>query len=283
MAKKSGSASLFVRAAKLVVSLIVAIALLIFRLAKWLALSAFALLKSLASAIFHSAKAAVKTASSPKPTPKQMTQVEAIEGSLAAFDNFLYYSKSTVGLILGGRGTGKSALGMRLLENWAAAGRKVYALGFDASSLPSYINVVQDVSKAANGSAVLVDEGGILFSSRDAMSKGNKLLSELLFIARHKDLSLVFITQNSATLEVNTIRQADYLLLKKPSLLQSSFERGKIKDIYAQAAKRFSQLEQKVGKPLTYVYSDAFHGFASAPLPTFWSEEASKAFRNKTV
>ncbi|PIT85258.1 hypothetical protein COU36_04305, partial [Candidatus Micrarchaeota archaeon CG10_big_fil_rev_8_21_14_0_10_59_7] len=127
-----------------------------------------------------------------------------------------------------------------------------------------------------NGSVLLADEGGISFSSRESMSDANRLLSKLLFIARHKDISILFISQNSANIEVNTIRQADYLLLKRPSLLQKDFERGKIRDVYGDVADDFKKLGGDRG--LVYVYSDSFRGFASNALPSFWSERASKAF-----
>ena len=196
------------------------------------------------------------------------------EGDIAEFESRIS-SQSTIGLILGARGSGKSALGMRILENMAAKGRKVCAMGFDESSLPSWITSVEKVEEIPNGSFVLVDEGGILFSSRDSQSSGNKLLSSLLLVARHKDLSVLFISQNSANLEINSIRQADYLLMRKPSLLQKEFERKKIGKIYDGVD--FSSLPDG-GKHSTYIYSDEFRGFAANGLPSFWSSRASKSF-----
>jgi len=206
-----------------------------------------------------------------------LRQIRAYEGNCGDFENWLHLSKSTVGIILGSRGSGKSALGMRLLENWAAAGKKVFAMGFGEGSVPPWIGMVDKIEEAQNGSVLLVDEGGIEFSSRESMSDANKLLSKLLFVCRHKDISLLFIAQNSANLEINSIRQADYLLMKKPSLLQKDFERGKIRDIYGGVEGDFRELGKEKG--LVYVYSDRFRGFASNALPTFWSEKASKAYR----
>ncbi|MDP3742361.1 MAG: zonular occludens toxin domain-containing protein, partial [Candidatus Micrarchaeota archaeon] len=185
-------------------------------------------------------------------------------------------SKSAVGIILGARGSGKSVLGMRLLENAKAKGRKVQALGFASSSLPSWIECIDSIEKAKNNSFLLVDEGGITFSSRSSMGDANKLLSQLLFISRHKDLSVLFISQNSANIDVNAIRQADYLLLKKSSLLQLDFERKKIKEIYEQSSAGFAKYSAIDG--VTFVYSDEFRGFIANGLPSFWSEGISKSF-----
>ncbi|MFH0970993.1 MAG: hypothetical protein V1835_00345 [Candidatus Micrarchaeota archaeon] len=206
--------------------------------------------------------------------------LESSTGDFKQFENYLLNSKSTVGIILGARGTGKSALGMRILENvHAKRGRKVAALGFLKESLPSWIKVVDKTELIENNSFVLVDEGGIVFSARQAMSDANKILSELLLISRHKDLSILFISQNSANLDVNAIRQADYLLLRKSSLLQKDFERKKIKEVY-EGAKGLFEKYGKEKQKITYVYSDDFRGMIANALPSFWTEAAGKAFKD---
>ncbi|PIN76655.1 hypothetical protein COV17_01560 [Candidatus Woesearchaeota archaeon CG10_big_fil_rev_8_21_14_0_10_36_11] len=152
-------------------------------------------------------------------------EVRNLQGNLHLFNDALYKNKSTIGLIIGARGTGKSAIGMRMLENFnVKTTKKVYALGFKRQSLPEWITIIQNVNDIENNSVILIDEGGIEFSSRKSMSDSNTLLSEILLIARHKDLSVIFITQNSSNLEINVIRQADYLLLKPSSLLQPKFD-----------------------------------------------------------
>jgi hypothetical protein len=167
---------------------------------------------------------------------------------------------------------------MKLLENFHSKSRKnVYAMGFRKEDLPSWINVVENVNQIENDSVVLIDEGGIAFSSRKSMSDANQLLSELLMIARHKNLTILFITQNSSNIEVNVLRQADFLLMKPSSLLQKDFERKKIKDIYEKIAQDFDNMKEYPG--LTYVHSDKFQGFISNELPSFWNVKVSKSFK----
>jgi hypothetical protein len=212
------------------------------------------------------------------PAYSQMVLEKKLSGELGEFEEKLLSSQSTVGIILGSRGSGKSALGMRILENVASRGnRRVCAMGFAASSLPLWITPVLSVEEVPNGSFVLFDEGGITFSSRSSGSSANKILSSFLLVSRHKDLSILFISQNSANLEVNAIRQADYLLLRKPSLLQQEFERRIIGKIYGQIAVHFGSLADG-GRYATYVHSDQFRGFAASRLPSFWSQKASKSF-----
>jgi len=205
---------------------------------------------------------------------------EVLSGDFDAFEKRLTSSDSTIGIILGARGSGKSAFGMRFLENMhSKTSKSCFAMGFNKESLPKWIDVVEKIEDLKNDSFVLIDEGGILFSSRESMSDANKLLSELLLIARHKNLSVLFISQNSANLEINAIRQADYLVLKPSSLLQKDFERKKIKEIYEGVQENFDKHKDKQG--ITFIYSTEFRGFVTNSLPGFWSENVSKSFRKR--
>ena len=203
-------------------------------------------------------------------------------GSLEKFQESLYSKGSSVGLILGSRGSGKSALGLRVAENFRSKTEKhICAIGFDERDLPSWIKVVEVPEDIENNSFVLIDEGGVFFSSRDSMTEANKIVSKLMLLARHKDLCILFITQNSSNLEINTIRQADYLMLKPSSLLQLDFERKRIKEIYDNAQKGFNTYKKDIG--LLYIYSDDFKGFVSNSLPSFWSKKISKALESKKL
>lgn len=123
--------------------------------------------------------------------------IKTEKGDYEKFKDKIYKSESKIGIILGARGTGKTAIGLKMLENvYAKEKRKCFAIGFSENEMPSWIKVVQNISELENNSFVLIDEGGVLFSSRKAMSSANKMLSELILIARHKNLSILFISQN---------------------------------------------------------------------------------------
>lgn len=224
------------------------------------------------------AKRVVRERQRPRAKPKDvpLVLVDKQKGSVASFEKLV--ARSSIGIILGARGSGKTALGLRMLENVAAA-RPCAAMGFKTESLPRWITPVDSVDDVPNGSCVLIDEGGIAFSSRSSMSEANKLLSELMLISRHRDLSIIFISQNSSNLEVNVLRQADYLVLKPASLLQLDFERKVIEKIYREAEDGFEKHRDVEG--LVYVYSDAFRGFAKNALPSFWGESLSTQFKEK--
>ncbi|MDP1729186.1 MAG: zonular occludens toxin domain-containing protein [archaeon] len=214
------------------------------------------------------------------PSHKPLKEIKKFEGELEKFEKLLQ-TQGKIGIILGGRGTGKSALGMRIIENInAKTKKKIGAWGFDKTTIPSWIKPINGINEIDNNSFVIVDESGISFSSRNSMSELNKILTELLLISRHKNISVIFITQNSSNIDVNILRQADYLLFKPHSLLQLNFERKIIKEIYSEAETEFKKIKE-IGA--TYIYSNNFKGFASNELPSFWSENVSKSFSNEKI
>lgn len=204
--------------------------------------------------------------------------IETKSGNWKNYESYLLSEKSKIGIILGARGTGKTAIGIKILENiYARSHRKMYAIGFKKEDMPSFIEVIESIDQIKNNSTILIDEGGVLFSSRNSMMKPNKMLSDLILVARHKNLSILFISQNSSNLDVNILRQADHLILKPTALLQEDFERKKIKDVYEEVKSEFKKHEDQEG--LTYIYSEIFRGFVANPLPSFWSTNISKSFR----
>jgi hypothetical protein len=126
---------------------------------------------------------------------------------------------------------------------------------------------------------VIVDEGGIVLNSRESMSNINKLFSKLLFIRRHKEISILFIVQNSGNIDINTIKQSSYLIFKKFELLQKNTERKIIKDIYEKIEDDFKNLYKEYRQKLSYIYSEEFTGFVTNELPSYWSEKVSKGFK----
>ena len=80
--------------------------------------------------------------------PRTFKVLKSISGNFNIFLNKLFTSKSTIGLILGARGTGKSAIGMCLLEQFKAkTDKKIYAMGFNAEDLPDWINITNSVDE----------------------------------------------------------------------------------------------------------------------------------------
>ena len=140
--------------------------------------------------------------------------------------------------------------------------------------MPKCISSIDDVQTAPNGSIILVDEGAISFGARNSMKVKNKELTSLLAIARHKSLTLIFITQNTGLIDRNVLKLADTLFIKEGSLLQLQMERPEIKKFYEKAKKHFDKLENK--EKFSYILDSDFEGIVEHTLPSFWSDSLSK-------
>ncbi len=218
------------------------------------------------------------TAQQPKMPAKhdEFTVSSTVKGDFATFETRLF-NESLILAVAGRRGSGKSVLGFRIMENiHAKTNRKCFVLGVKQAVLPSWIATIDDMHAVSNGGVVLVDEGAISFSSRNSMSKKNKDLGELLAIARHKDLTLIFITQNTGMIDKNVLNLCDTIVLKEGSLLQEKMERSVMKDLYQTANKALTAIPSADRKPYCYIFDAEYEGLVSSSLPSFWSSKVSK-------
>ncbi|MFA4960140.1 MAG: zonular occludens toxin domain-containing protein [Candidatus Pacearchaeota archaeon] len=200
---------------------------------------------------------------------------ERIKGNYETFDNKLI-NDSLILLIFGKRGSGKSSLGFRILENiHSKTKRKSFVLGITQKLLPTWIKSVNEIEKVPEGGVILIDEGAIAFGARDSMSFKNKELSKLMAVARHKDITLIFVTQNTGLIDKNIIALTDTLLIKEGSLLQMEMERPEVKKFYEKSDKFIGKIPSNK-KKYVYVMDNDFEGVFTYSLPSFWSENLSK-------
>lgn len=200
--------------------------------------------------------------------------VRTVKGSIDDFKEQLKKS-SLIMLIIGKRGSGKTALGFKFLEILAGK-RLAYYLG--KAKLPWWIKQVELIDDVKNNSIVLIDEAALAYSARESMKKSNRFLSKIMAIARHKNLTLIIITQNSAMLDLNILRLSDTLIFKELSLLQSRFERKSISDLFKKVDAAFDKIKEKNKKRYFYIIDDEFEGMLASSLPKFWSDKISKSF-----
>jgi hypothetical protein len=200
---------------------------------------------------------------------------EEISGDYSFTEKRLF-KDSLIVLIFGKRGSGKSALGFKLLENiHSKTGRKCYALSIQQEKMPEWIKSIDDVEKVPNGGVILIDEGAISFGSRNSMSSKNKELGQLLAIARHKNLTLLFVTQNTGLIDKNILALTDTLLIKEGSLLQMEMERKEVRKFYDKA-NDFLKFVKDDKKKYFYLIDSDFEGVLTHKLPSFWTDNLSK-------
>lgn len=187
------------------------------------------------------------------------------------------YIKPRIVIILGKRGSGKTSLAFRILENVnAMTERKCYALNFP-KTLPEWITHISTFEEAENNSVVFVDESTLNIPAAQGRKKIAYLLG-LMAIARHKDVSLIFVNQHSSTMDLNVIRQADILVLKQPSLMQKETERPAVRKLLDKVNNRF---KMECPEKHFFVIADDFEGMMVFEMPSFWSNEISKAYKEK--
>lgn len=216
------------------------------------------------------------SASKEPPVFSNCKSVSTHKGDSTRFMNKLRNSSSIM-LIAGKRGSGKSVLGFRILENvHAKSKRPCFVLGVDQKVLPEWIASVEKLDDVGNNGVVLVDEGALTFGSRDSMSKQNKELGKLLAVARHKDLTLILLTQNTGMIDKNVLNLCDTVLLKEGSLLQQKMERSVMKDLYRAANEALAILPAEDRKKHVFIFDDDFEGICNVPLPSFWNQKISK-------
>ena len=207
------------------------------------------------------------------------TDAATVEGSIGQFTDWLHHSSSWVSLILGQRGSGKTALALRIMENdFALNQSRQFAMGISASQLPRWITAVKSPQSLPQGAVLLVDEAGISFNARRSMQERHQALGELLLLARHNDFRILFCAQSSANIDVNIMRQVDALMFKSMGFLQCQFERPKIVAMYEKLQQSIQHLANNscYMPHNTMVLCNHFQGSFHADLPGFWHQGVSK-------
>lgn len=191
-------------------------------------------------------------------------------------------------LIIGRRGGGKSVIGNAILEyEHAVRNRNVLIYNFPKPELlPNYISITDDL-EFKEGSVVLVDEGYMNFSARKGMNANNKFIDNLNGLARQKDLLIIYITQESARIDINIVRGTEVLIVKALSINQVRFERKEYRIFLSSIKDAIDALQTKERiQSAAYITSDLigskFEGLvenACSP-PWYWNEDLSKAWSN---
>lgn len=198
-----------------------------------------------------------------------------ISGNYSSFRKKLNEDSKII-LIFGKRGSGKSALGLRAIENIKSkTNRSCYVLGINDIFLPTWIKSIKNIEETETGSVILVDESVVSFNARESMKGANKNLSKIMAIARHKNLTLLFITQNTGMIDKNILKLADSLIVKEGSLLQLEMERPEIKKFYIKSKKLLEKVKDEKIKYFYLIDSD-FEGLLKHTLPSFWTDQISK-------
>ena len=198
-----------------------------------------------------------------------------------------YFSFSSIHIWLGDVRSGKTAS----LFYWADliyhnSDRAVYVLHSDSSVLPDYFDVVSDIGEIKNHSVVVFDDLALFYSSlNNVRSEKRKQLIRFLVLSGQKDIILLGSVQNLSLLDVGFLRVSGVNFhLKYMSSMSLSFERDEVKDFLFPMYSLYNlYYSQNPTKALTVAF---FYDGSLAylnPLPSFWSDDLSRLWKNFEV
>jgi len=184
-------------------------------------------------------------------------------------------------LILGKRGSGKSALGYRLLEHLRyTASPYVVAMSKEARKLlPDWIGMAVGLGDIPPKSVVVVDEAYISYHARSSMAAEAKSMSQLVNLSRQREQTLIFVSPEARQVDKNIASSANVVIFKDLGIFQLEFDRRELNKIATNAQQAFTTITTDRRK-WAYVYSpdSDFMGLVESSLPTFWSEKLSHVF-----
>lgn len=189
-------------------------------------------------------------------------------------------------LILGARGSGKSAAGYKILE-YLRHIADPYVVGLPRQArrlLPEWIGSVPTIEDLPPNSIGLIDESYTLFHSRSSSSERAKVLSNLINLSRQRGITLIFISQEARQIDINIASSANIIIIKNPSILQLEFERKELRKIAEEASRMFADINKRDRNKWAYVYApnSDFVGMMENSLPSFWTPGLSKAYAENT-
>ena len=152
--------------------------------------------------------------------------------------------------------------------------------------LPKWVVDVKDVKSLSRkaGSVVIVDEAAWQVAARRHQSTENLIWGGLIAVCRHNQHDLIFICQHSRQIDINIIGDADIVIFKNPSILHIRFARPELRGDVVEARRALGEKKGKANRwGMVYDYHRGARGMLQNPLPTFWSEDLSRAFQGSDM
>lgn len=195
-------------------------------------------------------------------------------------------SPSKVAVILGNKGSGKSALAYFLLQYLS----RTYTLLPIVVNLPHekrslipenwVIKSLKEIQHTENA-CVLIDEATTRIPAGSVLENMIKGFSSL---ARQRSQIIIFIFHASSDVGSRILRGIDVVLLKEPSKRQIEFgsKDNWMRALLEEAKGEFRAIKDASGDPREFTYIDCddpeFAGIMRNPLCSFWTEDLSKAW-----
>ncbi len=187
----------------------------------------------------------------------------------------------SVVLIVGKRGSGKSALGYRLLELFRYIASP-YVVGVPASArslLPDWIGIAPTLEEVPRNAMALVDEAYLAYHARGSMLRESRAMSQALNLSRQRDQSIIFVSQEARQVDRNIASSANVIVFKDLGILQLAFDRPELTKLAMQAREALASAHGD-RRRWAYVYApdSDYQGLLENRLPSFWKPSLSRLF-----
>ena len=186
-------------------------------------------------------------------------------------------------LILGHRGSGKSAVACRLQELTRDIAPQ-FAVGLPSKAnrqLPEWYGLAEDPMDIPQDAMIYIPESYRLFHARASQTSQGRAIGDLVNLSRHRRHTLIFDVQNPAHLDRNIISEADMVLVKQPGPLSRGFERPQLRPVLDAARTAFAGVGAHRRKRAIWVHAplEGVEGqLMENRLPTFWTSALSRVF-----
>ncbi len=184
-------------------------------------------------------------------------------------------------LVLGKRGSGKTAFGYRLLE-LHRYGPRPYVVGLPDSArdlLPDWIGIAPSLDEVPPDAIVLVDEAYVPYHARGSTAQRGRALSQLVNLSRQRGQTIIFVSQEARQIDKNIASSADAVVFKDLGMLQPEFDRPELAKLAVRARDALA-LVKGDRRRWSFIYASGadFLGPIENELPTFWKAGLSRAF-----
>lgn len=181
-------------------------------------------------------------------------------------------------LALGRRGSGKTALCLKLAQMYHNQDRPVYVIGIPQAALNGFgfrALEPEALSKLPNGCVLVIDDVALFFSNRDYAKAGT--LHEAIIASRHRDIILIMNAHNSALID-KYLMEATAVFLKPASSMTDDLQRSGLRMLVARSNAAFKGMRPAEYRGKVYAASDDlnFEGMLEFTPPRGWSERVSK-------
>jgi hypothetical protein len=182
------------------------------------------------------------------------------------------FNRSTVGLLTGGRGSGKTRTMLWLAEKAHSIGLILCFVNFesDDKEIPQHLNpqFYDSVENCPPNSMIFVDEYGT--KNKEWNSQENRDNTKVMVTSRHKNQWIIYSSQNFHHFPKDIRLLVDWQIIKKQSFTALSEEKDDM------------QTDVEIFMPTkpeeAYFKSDEIHMILQTPLPT-WERDPKNSFQ----